>query len=110
MSFVQSDCADVVWHMDCVAKTACLATHPLVDQRLSARDSVAWFQLYQPDDLVGKGKIGVTAVSLLAGPGAAFEPAHRRMSFYFLCDEVDYSPHYHLTRELYANLSGTARY
>jgi len=43
MSFAQSDCSDVARHMDCVAKTACPATQPLVDQLLLARDAVAWF-------------------------------------------------------------------
>ena len=110
MSFAQSDCSDVVRHMDRVAKTACPATKPLVDQLLSARDAVAWFQVYKPDDLVGKGKIDRMAVSLLAGPGAAFDPEHGRMRFYFLRDGVEYAPHAHAPREIYAILSGTARY
>ena len=110
MIFAQSDCSDVVRHMDCVAKTACSATQPLVDRLLLARDAVAWFQVYEPDDLVGKGKIDWTAVSLLAGPGAAFGPEHGRMGFYFLRDKVEYAPQAHAPREIYAILSGTARY
>ena len=43
-------------------------------------------------------------------PGAAFDPKHGRMGFYFLCDEVEYAPHAHAPREIYAILSGTVRY
>ena len=55
-----------------------------MDQLLSARDAVAWFQVYKPADLVCKGNIDRTAVGLLAGPGGTFDPEHERMEFYFL--------------------------
>lgn len=43
-------------------------------------------------------------------PGAAFDPEHGRMGFYFLRDEIEYAPHAHAPREIYAILSGTVRY
>ena len=43
-------------------------------------------------------------------PGAAFDPEHGRMGFFFLRDEVEYAPHAHAPREIYAILSGTVRY
>ena len=81
-----------------------------MDQLLSARDAVALFQVYKPADLVCKGNIDRTAVGLLAGPGVTFDPEHERMEFYFLRDEVEYAPHAHAPRNIYAILSGTVRY
>ena len=110
LTFAQSDCTSVVAHMAPVAETACDASHELVEALLHHRDVLDWFQVYKTGDAVGKGKMDRTAVSLLAGPGAAFEPKHGRMGFYFLRDGVEYAPHAHAPREIYAVLSGTARY
>ena len=91
-------------------ETASTATQALTDVVIAAADDLHWFQVYTTDQPVGKGKVDRTAVSMLAGPGARFTPQDGQIGFYYLLPGVEYAAHRHAPREIYAILSGTARY
>ncbi|MCP3969578.1 MAG: cupin domain-containing protein [Rhodobacteraceae bacterium] len=86
------------------------ATQPLTRTVIDAAGSLDWVQVYKPGDPVGRGKIDRTAVSLLTGPGTEYCPEQGICGFYYLLPGVEYAAHAHPPREIYAILSGTARY
>jgi len=85
-------------------------TANLVQQVVAHADTLEWFQVYKSTDPVGKGKFDRTAVAMLCGEGAAYIPAQGLCGFYYLQKDVEYAAHAHAPREIYAILSGTARY
>ena len=93
-----------------VLRTASEATARLTREVVAHSDRIEWFQVYDTGDPVGKGKIDRTAVAMLCGNGAVYASKHGLCGFYYLKQGVEYAPHAHAPREIYAILSGTARY
>ena len=104
------DCLCPLEGMPALSQTTAPASHRLTEALLAAREALSWFQVYQSGDPVGKGKIDRTAVSMLAGPGAPYAARHGQVGFYYLLEGVEYAAHAHAPREIYAILSGRARY
>ncbi len=104
------DARPIAAHMDeCRAGTD-LRTADVVDAALAARDDLAWWAPYAEDAPAGAGFFANAAVTTLAGEGAPFASDAGRAGLFYVRAGVEYAPHAHAPREIYAILSGRARY
>lgn len=93
----------------CRADTA-PETAPLVEAAIEHRTSLAWWNPYPPGRPAGRGLAERAGATMLAGLGGPFTAPEGRAGLFYLGEDVDYAPHAHEAREIYAVLAGRARF
>jgi len=85
-------------------------TKPLVEAVLDSHEEFDWWNAYTRNDPAGNGMADRTAGCLLSGEAAAFTSEAGCAGFFYLQPHVEYAAHAHEPREIYAILSGHARF
>ncbi len=86
------------------------STKPLVEAVLNNHNNLNWWNAYTSDDPAGNGMVDRTAGCLLTGEGAPFSAQAGCAGFFYLQPHIEYAAHAHEPQEIYAVLSGRARF
>jgi mannose-6-phosphate isomerase-like protein (cupin superfamily) len=100
----------VAEHMPEVLAHAAPETSALTEAVVALRDKLLWWNPYKAGQPAGRNFYDRAAGCLLAGAGGPFVPASGRSGFFFIRQGVEYAPHAHEPREIYAVLAGRARF
>ena len=85
-------------------------TKALVDVLLDNHTHLNWWNAYKEGDPAGRGMVERTAGCLLTGEAAPFSAEAGCAGFFYLQADVEYAAHAHMPDEIYAILSGRARF
>jgi mannose-6-phosphate isomerase-like protein (cupin superfamily) len=85
-------------------------TRALTAAVVAQREKLLWWNPYKAGQPAGRNFYDRAAGCLLAGAGGPFVPTTGRSGFFFIRQGVEYAPHAHEPREIYAVLAGRARF
>jgi mannose-6-phosphate isomerase-like protein (cupin superfamily) len=100
----------VAEHLPEILAAAAPETRALTEAVIAARGKLMWWNPYKEGQPAGRNFYDRAAGCLLAGQGGPFVSETGRSGFFFIRQGVEYAPHAHEPREIYAVLAGRARF